>query len=119
MSNTDLYIADVKISELTESVTVTTGTTSEDADTGQILLSWSNYKTFRARVKYNSVTETEQQSAVITTNTITVTTYYDSAVTVKDRLNYGSDIYDIISVMPVGRGRFINMICKLRVDSYS
>jgi SPP1 family predicted phage head-tail adaptor len=118
MNNTDLFIGDVKISELTEDITIIYPTYTEDLDTGEMVQTWTiESDTKRARVRYNGMSEDEKSGAVRSIESVLFTTYYDSTVNTKDKVSYSGRLYDIISVIPNGRNRFMTITAKNR-ESY-
>lgn len=113
MNNSELYI-DIKVGDMTEEITIQEAESSENSDTGEIELTWSDYKTTRAKLKVNVVSEDEKSGAIRTVESVNFTIYYDSGIDNKMRVVYETYNYDIISVIPLGRRRFMDLICKKR-----
>lgn len=104
----------IKVGDFSESITIQEAESFENSNTGEIELTWSDYKITRAKIKINTISEDEKSGAVRSIETVTFTTYYDSVVDNKMRVTYDSYNYDIIQVIPIGRRRFMDLICKKR-----
>lgn len=113
MSDTELII-NIKVGDFTEEIDIQEATTSEDADTGETILTWESYKTARAKCRVLAINEDEKSGAIRSIDTVTFTTYFDTVIDNKMKIVYESFDYDIIQVIPIGRRRFMDLICKKR-----
>ena len=96
----------MQIGNLDRRITVQTSTTSTDA-VGQPIETWATYRKAWAMLTYDrgdEYFEADQKTAV---RIVKFIIRYDSGVTEKMRICYGSGLYDIRAIEEIGRQKYL------------
>lgn len=98
------------IASLDETITLQSFTTVADSY-GGLTKTWATYATEKARIEYSTTTSGEDYQNHINLSTLRIgfTIRWRSGVTVKDRIVYDSENYDIVKIEVLGRRRFLKI----------
>lgn len=122
MAKDTALTAKIKIGNLDRPITFRRMTETQGSD-GFPAPTWSDLATDFAAIDYSSEGsegsegyQADRQISVTRVNFTTRSHSVTTTITVKDRISYGGNEYDIESITePMGRGRFLKFQCKLRV----
>ena len=98
------------IAALDERIDLQSFTTTADAY-GGLTKTWATYSTAWARIEYAATTSGEdyQQHVNLSILRIGFTCRWRSGVTVKDRVLYNGEYYDIVKIEVLGRRKFLKI----------
>lgn len=98
------------IASMDEKVELQSFTTAADAY-GGLTKTWATYATVWARVEYATTTSDEDYVNHVNLSTLRIgfTCRWYSGVTVKDRILYNSEYYDIAKIEVLGRRKFLKI----------
>lgn len=94
---------------LNQPIVIEQNTPITSSGSGQLVDNWATFKNAMAAVNFNSGTEKEQSEAAISTMTMTFTIRYFPGITVKMRVVYNGNYYNIRSIAPIGRNRYLKL----------
>lgn len=86
---------------------------SRDAHGGEVL-TWADYKTRQAEVRYGGGSEGQASNKETASLTAVFRFRYISDLTEKDRIVHGSNVLDIVSIIPNGRKHFQTVQTEFR-----
>ena len=83
---------------------------------GEMAKSWATVATLFCKVEYTTTGQNEEyaEATVREYRPVIFTVRYRTTYNAKNRILYGSEVYDIENVEHEGRKRFTKYICKLR-----
>ena len=90
--------------------------TSVPNNSGQVIKTWASAGTFYAEriILHQAGSETMPYDQMVSAGIVTWRLRFPNAVKANWRLVYGAEDYDIVSVLPEGRRRFIIVKTRLR-----
>jgi SPP1 family predicted phage head-tail adaptor len=105
----------VKIGNLRHRITIEQAAVAQDTD-GAVLESWSTYAMVQASIEPISGREYFAAQSTQADVTHRIIVRYRSGITPKMRVNHGSRIFDILSVININeRNRELHLMCRENV----
>lgn len=104
------------IASLDETIYLQSYTTAGDSY-GGLTKTWATYATEKARIEYTATTSGEDYVNHVNLSVLRIafTIRWRDGVTVKDRVLYNSEYYDIVKIEVLGRRRFIKITADKKV----
>lgn len=104
------------IASLDETIYLQSFTTTANAY-GELDKTWTTYATEKARIEYAATGSGEDYSNHVNLSTLRIgfTIRWRDGVTVKDRVKYNDEYYDIVKTEVLGRRRFIKITADRKI----
>ena len=97
------------IGALNQLIIIEKNTPVKSTASGQYVDSWATFKNAYAAISFNSGTEKEMEEAVVSVQFLTFTIRFFGGIDEKMRILYNSNYYNIRSINPIGRNRYLKL----------
>ena len=114
MPRAEVFLDSVRAGQLRDRVTVQTATETRSAN-GQVVYTWSDNGEEWADVKFLSGLETIASNMQISDTQCSIRLRYRDGISSANRVLFGTQIYDVKSVLLVRVKGYADLVCVLKV----